>query len=314
MRPTVAFAVLIVLSALLTPVANSQSPAPMPLTPAQSTTATGNDERIVPRGNEKPSFDCAQAKTAAARLICADAELARLDGELGAAFQKRKAQISAPDQSKFVTEQLAWIRDRNERCDVVGKNGAPIEVLVGSKSCMMSLIRERIAFLAQTDSTGSASTARQPPPIPAAEPLHAPDAVVAARGNTGTTVPPLKWANAGEDGVCLYPQPQCVVVPAEQKELSSILSRFNVLSNNAPNDIQREKLEPAFRKEFCAKIPQGDVSGWIGEVRSIDNRTPSKVWILLYMLTPSPLRVNLRWAMITRTALTLTIRNRIHLQ
>ena len=89
-------------------------------------------------------------------------------------------------------------------------------------------------------------------------------------------MPPLQWANAGEDGVCLYPQPQCVVVPPRQKELSSILSKYNILDEKAPNDIQREKLEPAFRKEFCAKIPQGDVSGWIGGVNTIDNRAPNK--------------------------------------
>src|SRR5271170_5394108 len=44
---------------------------------------SSHDQTLVPRGNEKSSFDCAKAKTAAARLICADGELARLDGELG---------------------------------------------------------------------------------------------------------------------------------------------------------------------------------------------------------------------------------------
>ncbi len=152
MRAVVAFAVLVASLALSIPdEANSQSPAPTPLTPAQPAGTTGNNERIVPRGNEKPSFDCTQAKTAAARLICADAELARLDGELGAAFQKRKAQISAPDQSKFVAEELAWIRDRNTRCDLVGKNTAATEVLASSKQCMASMVRARIAVLSQTD-------------------------------------------------------------------------------------------------------------------------------------------------------------------
>jgi uncharacterized protein len=44
--------------------------------------ATAQSLNLMPRGSEKPSFDCAQAKTAAARLICADGELAALDGEL----------------------------------------------------------------------------------------------------------------------------------------------------------------------------------------------------------------------------------------
>ncbi len=103
---------------------------------------------LVPRGSEQPSFDCAQAKTAAARLICADGELARLDGELGTAFGTRKTQLSASGQSHFFANELTWIRDRNEHCGLVGKNDAPMEVLASSKPCMVSAIRDRIAFLA----------------------------------------------------------------------------------------------------------------------------------------------------------------------
>ena len=61
--------------------------------PALARAAASQEQTLVPRGSERPSFNCAQAKTAAARLICADAELARFDGELGVALQKRKAQI-----------------------------------------------------------------------------------------------------------------------------------------------------------------------------------------------------------------------------
>jgi uncharacterized protein YecT (DUF1311 family) len=110
----------------------------------------------------KPSFDCLQAKTAAARLICSDAELARLDGELGAAFRKRKAETLAPDQAKFVADQLSWIRDRNTRCELVGKNAAFIEVLSSSKPCMASMIRERIAGLAQTEQAPRVPTTTTP--------------------------------------------------------------------------------------------------------------------------------------------------------
>jgi uncharacterized protein YecT (DUF1311 family) len=123
-----------------------------PVALAQSPEASASQEQtLVPRGSEKPSFDCAQAKTAAARLICADAELARLDRELGVAFQKRKARIPAPDQPKFVAAQLAWIRDRNTRCELVGKTSAAIEVLASSRPCMVSVIQERITFLAQPE-------------------------------------------------------------------------------------------------------------------------------------------------------------------
>ena len=83
------------------------------LTPSQAQT-------LVPRGSEHPSFVCSKARTAAARLICADGELVRLDGQLGEVFQNRKAQLSPADASAFVADELAWIRDRNTSCDLVG--------------------------------------------------------------------------------------------------------------------------------------------------------------------------------------------------
>ena len=67
-----------------------------------------------------------------------------------------------------------------------------------------------------------------------------------------------------------------VQVPAQQRELTHILSKYNDLHESAPNNIQRDKTDLKFRKEFCAAIPKGEVSGWVGEVNSIDNNSPDK--------------------------------------
>jgi uncharacterized protein YecT (DUF1311 family) len=110
---------------------------------------------IIHPTNDGPSFDCAKAKTAAARFICADGELARLDGELGVAYQKRKAQIPTADQLRFAAEQIAWIKERDARCDLAGRNSTATEVLASAKPCMMSMIRDRITFLSQAETTAS---------------------------------------------------------------------------------------------------------------------------------------------------------------
>lgn len=139
---------------------------------------------LVPRGSEQPSFDCAQAKTATARLICADGELARLDGELGVAFQKRKSQLAASDQTKFVAGELSWIRDRNQRCGLVGTIDATIEELAASKPCLLSAIRERIAFL---DHPGSLQAGA--PVVDCNHPQNAGDADL-CRQVSGNRAPP----------------------------------------------------------------------------------------------------------------------------
>jgi hypothetical protein len=91
--------------------------------------------------------------------------LARLDGELGKAFQNRKAQLSPADTSAFVADQLAWIRDRNTRCDLVSKNDAAIEVLATSKPCLASAVQQRIASFVQTESTSAAVPPAQQEPM-----------------------------------------------------------------------------------------------------------------------------------------------------
>jgi uncharacterized protein YecT (DUF1311 family) len=140
---------------LLGPSKDVKAQSPNDARPLSLSPFAEQEQTLVPRGSEKPSFDCAQAKTAAARLICADAELAQLDGQLGITFQKRKSQISAPDQSKFVAEELAWLRERNTRCKLVEKNSAEIEALASSKPCMVDAITKRIAALAQIDITAA---------------------------------------------------------------------------------------------------------------------------------------------------------------
>jgi uncharacterized protein len=117
---------------------------------------------LLPRGGDQPSFDCSAAKAASARLICADADLTRLDRELGSVFQRQKSAVYLPDQSRFTADELAWIRARNERCGLVGKNDAAIEVLASSKPCLLVAIQERIAVLSGGEQPITANQA--PPP------------------------------------------------------------------------------------------------------------------------------------------------------
>jgi uncharacterized protein len=121
---------------------------------------------LEPRGNEQPSFDCSTAKTAAARLICSDLDLTRLDRARGIAFQRQKVQVFLPDQPRFIADELAWIRERNERCGLVGKNETPIEILGGAKSCLIAAIRDRIKFL-DGEEQQEASNQTQPLRMPA---------------------------------------------------------------------------------------------------------------------------------------------------
>ncbi len=223
------------------------------------------EQTMVPRGSEKPSFDCEKAKTAAARLICADAELARLDAELGVVFQKRKRQLPATEQPKFVADQLAWIKDRNIRCELVEKNSAAIEVLASSKSCMVNTIRERIAFLTQTGSSFSAGAplqllgafpsqsdqATQPPIIRAG--CHRDGDVVTIQGVA--TAQSLELANGSVKGVWLFvtDRPFCVIESPDGVDAPREISipRLQIIGQPPP---------PGATIELTGRLSTGNIS------------------------------------------------------
>lgn len=78
-----------------------------------------------------PSFDCAKAATPVEKTICADADLARLDGELVAAY--RQALGQARDGDALKSEQQTWLRQVRNKCP--------------SAACLTDAYQARIAAL-----------------------------------------------------------------------------------------------------------------------------------------------------------------------
>ncbi len=81
-------------------------------------------------GGLAASFDCSKAATRQEQLICADAELSRLDSELGQRYAE--ARRSADDPAALRRAQREWLVQRN-RC--------------GDSDCLAAAYRERIAAL-----------------------------------------------------------------------------------------------------------------------------------------------------------------------
>ena len=146
-------------------VARSSSASPVEGSAPYATGRKVTKKKIVaadaPETNQvaNPSFDCTKAKTASARLICSDGELAQLDGQLGGAFQQVRSNLDGADREDFVREQLDWIRERNKNCGLVGKDNAPIDELASSKTCMEDAIRKRLVDLVGEEPESSAASA-----------------------------------------------------------------------------------------------------------------------------------------------------------
>ncbi len=107
---------------------------------AQQTAPTGRAEN-----------GCQAATTAAARLICADSHLAAVDSTLAKAYREAKKTASPDEQKLLVQEQLAWLRERSEKCGLKGKDAAPIDELRKAKPCVEAEIKARLAALQSGD-------------------------------------------------------------------------------------------------------------------------------------------------------------------
>ena len=94
-----------------------------------------------------PSFDCAKARSASARLICSDSILSTADAELGNAFRASSSKLEGQAKQAAVQAQIAWIRERNSKCGLgVDKLNIPIEQLAEAKPCLATAIKERIYY------------------------------------------------------------------------------------------------------------------------------------------------------------------------
>jgi uncharacterized protein YecT (DUF1311 family) len=103
---------------------------------------------LKPRGRERPSFHCAYAQEPIERLMCADADLAYWDGEMGRIYhEKLDQQKAAEDKESLMKQQHAWQRERDEKCDIPDSSDLSACQLAKYKDCVLELIKMRVKEL-----------------------------------------------------------------------------------------------------------------------------------------------------------------------
>jgi uncharacterized protein YecT (DUF1311 family) len=98
-----------------------------------------------PRGRERPSVSCAHAQEPIERLICADADLAHWDREMGRIYhEKLDQQKSAEDKENLRKQQREWLHGRDDQCDIPDSGDVSACQLAGKKDCVLRLIKDRV--------------------------------------------------------------------------------------------------------------------------------------------------------------------------
>jgi uncharacterized protein len=101
------------------------------------------EERIAILGD--PNFDCLATHTTAGTLICSDPSLALAQIELDSQILGLVTKLKENDAKDAFVEYARWTRDRDRKCNLVGKDNVPLQELSSSETCLGEYIDDKTA-------------------------------------------------------------------------------------------------------------------------------------------------------------------------
>jgi uncharacterized protein YecT (DUF1311 family) len=90
-----------------------------------------------------PDFDCLAANTAAGALICADPSLALTETELNGQVLGLIGKLDATAARFAFAEYGRWTRERDRKCNLVGKENVPLQELGSAEDCLADYLKRR---------------------------------------------------------------------------------------------------------------------------------------------------------------------------
>ncbi len=104
---------------------------------------------LVARGDIQPSFPCSfSIREPVAQLICADADLASADAQLGSAYSRALASAFMPAARRNIAlAERAWVRQRTAVCGIPTSGTWDIDALAPMKACLLKQTRQRTSEL-----------------------------------------------------------------------------------------------------------------------------------------------------------------------
>ncbi|SFK05978.1 lysozyme inhibitor LprI family protein [Bradyrhizobium sp. Gha] len=95
-----------------------------------------------------PDFDCLAANTAAGALICADPSLALAETELNSQVLGLIGKLD-PTAARFAfAEYGRWTRERDRKCNLVGKENVPPQELGSPEDCLAEYLKRKTEEIA----------------------------------------------------------------------------------------------------------------------------------------------------------------------
>jgi uncharacterized protein YecT (DUF1311 family) len=100
-----------------------------------------------------PNFDCLAADSAAGALICSEPMLELGETELNVLVRALIGKMNDNEAQEAFAEYARWIRDRDRKCNLAGKDNVPVAELAPSEDCLENWLKEMTAGMtaARTD-------------------------------------------------------------------------------------------------------------------------------------------------------------------
>jgi uncharacterized protein YecT (DUF1311 family) len=112
-----------------------------------------------------PNFDCLAANTAAGSLICSDPSLAIAEADLNDHALALIAGLKDDEARNAYDEYARWIRNRDRKCGLVGKENVPLEDVSSSEDCLADFMNAKTAELIAAKGDPKRVFGRQPLPV-----------------------------------------------------------------------------------------------------------------------------------------------------
>jgi uncharacterized protein YecT (DUF1311 family) len=99
-----------------------------------------------------PNFDCLAADTAARALICKNPSLALAEADINNRAHALIGQLKEDRAKDALAEYARWIRSRDRKCGLAGRENVPLEDLSSSETCLAEQMSAKKAELAAAKS------------------------------------------------------------------------------------------------------------------------------------------------------------------
>ncbi len=113
----------------------------------RSSGSGGNSYQGAYRNISSPSFSCAGRLKPVELTICADPDLARADGIMGALYHDLRAKLSVTDADALRDAQRAWIKHRDRLCPTIAADRYSSPAHKRTVACLQRVLDECITEL-----------------------------------------------------------------------------------------------------------------------------------------------------------------------